>query len=86
MDTLQAITPRQVIEHVQELATADYGPIGIVNFEFIPLANGPGVKANWDLAFRVAPADTDTLNYSRIQTIQRAIAEAQAAFPRVRWP
>jgi len=86
MDTLQTITPRQVIAHVQELATADCGPIGVVNFEFIPLADGVGVKANWDLAFRAARADTEALDDRRARAIARAIAQARADFPRVRWP
>lgn len=86
MDTLQTITPRQVIAHVQELATVEYGPIGVVNFEFIPLPDGVGAKANWDLAFRAAPADTEALTDRRAEAIERAIAQVRAAFPRVRWP
>lgn len=86
MDTLQTITPKQVIAHVQELAAVEHGPIGIVHFEFIPLPDGPGIKANWDLAFRAAPADTEALTDRRAKAIARAIAEVRAAFPRVRWP
>ncbi|MBS1165670.1 MAG: hypothetical protein H6R00_1695 [Proteobacteria bacterium] len=86
MDTLQTITPKQVIAHVQALAAVDYGPIGIMHFEFIPLPDGPGIKANWDLAFRAAPADTETRTDQRARAIERAIAEVRTAFPRVRWP
>lgn len=86
MDTLQIITPRLVIERVQEVAAATYGPIGLVNFEFIPLPDGPAAQPNWDLAFRPAPADPDMLSAVRVRAIQRAISEVRAMHPRVRWP
>lgn len=86
MDTLAIITPKLVIDRVQELAAANYGPIGLVHFEFIPLPDGPNARANWDLAFRPAPADPDMLSDIRIKAIQRAIAEVRAMCPQVRWP
>lgn len=86
MDTLQVITPRLVIDRVQEVAAATYGPIGLVNFEFIPLPDGPDVWANWDLAFRPAPAEPGMQSEACVRAIQRAIAEVRAIYPRVRWP
>lgn len=86
MDTLQIITAKLVIERVQEVAAATYGPIGLVNFEFIPLPDGPATQPNWDLAFRPAPADPDMLSEIRVRAIQRAIAEVRATYTRVRWP
>lgn len=86
MDTLTIVTPKLVIDRVQEVAAATYGPIGLVNFEFIPLPDGPDVRTNWDLAFRPAPADPEMLSEVRVKAIQRAIAEVRATYPRVRWP
>ncbi len=86
MDTLATITPKMVIDCVQEVAAATYGPIGLVHFEFIPLPDDPSAPANWDLAFRPAPADPDMLSEIRVRAIQRAIAEVRAMYPRVRWP
>lgn len=84
--TQQTITPREAIALVQELASADYGPIGIMNFEFIPLRESYGGETNWDLAFRAAPADPGMLTYRRRLAIQRAIAEVRATHPMIRWP
>lgn len=86
IDGFQAATPRQAIDLVQELAAADYGPIGVVNFEFIPLPDSARDEANWDLAFRAAPADPDILTYRRKAAIQRAIDEVRAIYPVIRWP
>jgi hypothetical protein len=86
MDTFTTITPKLVIDRVQEVATATYGPIGLVNFEFIPLPEDPDTRTNWDLAFRPAPADPDMLSDIRIRAIERAIAEVRAIYPQVRWP
>lgn len=86
IDCVEAATPRQAIDLVQELATADYGPIGVVNFEFIPLPDSARDEANWDFAFRAAPADPELLSYPRRLAIQRAIAEVRAIHPVIRWP
>lgn len=84
--TPQTITPKQAITLVQQLAAADYGPIGAINFEFIPLREDGGAQANWDLAFRPSPANAEPPNARRRAAIQRAIAEVRAAYPVVRWP
>lgn len=86
IDGLQVITPRQAIEIVRQLAEASFGPIGVVNFEFIPLPDSARDAANWNLAFRAAPADPELLSYPRRLAIQRAIDEVRAAYPVIRWP
>ena len=86
IDGLQAVTPRQAIELVRQLAEASFGPIGVVNFEFIPLPDSTRDAANWNLAFRAAPADPEMLSYPRRLAIQRAIDEVRAAYPVIRWP
>lgn len=85
-DSWQTITPRQAIARVKELATAMHGPIGVVHFEFIPLAETADTKANWDLAFRAAPTDPGTFGGRRERAIRRAIADVRAAYPMIRWP
>ena len=82
----KAITPTEAIDRVKQLATAEYGPIGVMNFEFIPLPEAPGLPANWDLAFRAAPADADAVTYRRLQAIQHAVERVRAENPTVRWP
>lgn len=86
IDGLQAVTPRQAIELVRQLAEASFGPIGVVNFEFIPLPDSTRDAANWNLAFRAAPADPELLSYPRRLAIQRAIDEVRAIHPAIRWP
>lgn len=82
----EAVTPRQAIELVRMLAEASFGSIGVVNFEFIPLPESARDAANWNLAFRAAPADPELLSYPRRLAIQRAIDEVRAAYPVIRWP
>ena len=86
IDGLQAVTPRQAIELVRQLAEASFGPIGVVNFEFIPLPDSARDAANWNLAFRAAPADPELLSYPRRLAIQRAIDEVRVIHPAIRWP
>ena len=86
IDGRQAVTPRQAIELVRQLAEASFGPIGVVNFEFIPLPDSTRDAANWNLAFRAAPADPELLSYPRRLAIQRAIDEVRAIHPAIRWP
>lgn len=85
-DDVQAVTPRQAIELVRNLAEASFGPIGVVNFEFIPLPDSARDEANWGLTFRSAPADPELLSYPRRLAIQRAIDEVRATYPVIRWP
>lgn len=85
-DSWQTVTPRQAIARVQELATAVYGPLGAINFEFIPLPDEPSGKPNWDLVFRPSPSDAEGPNALRSTAIQRAIDQVKAAYPKVRWP
>ena len=86
MDMSRTLTPTEAIARVKELATAEYGPIGVMNFEFIPLPEAPGVPVNWDLAFRAAPADTEAVSYRRIRAIHIAVERVRADYPMVRWP
>ena len=85
-DGHEAVTPRQAIELVRALAAASFGSIGVVNFEFIPLPDSARDAANWNLAFRAAPADPELLSYPRRLAIQRAIDEVRAIHPAIRWP
>ncbi|PKR88396.1 hypothetical protein CXZ10_15370 [Pleomorphomonas diazotrophica] len=84
--TPQTITPKQAITLVQQLAATNYGPIGPINFEFIPLREDGGAQANWDLAFRPSPSNAEPPSARRRAAIQRAIAEVRATHPQIRWP
>lgn len=86
MEPRKTITPRQAIARVQELAQANFGPIGAVNFEFVPLAEGVDVAPNWNLTFRAAPANRQALDSRRRRAIQLAVEQVRADHPRVRWP
>ncbi len=85
-DLMEVVTPRQAIGLVQKLAEASFGPIGVVNFEFVPLPDSARDVANWNLAFQAAPSDPELLSYPRRHAIQRAIDEVRAVHPMVRWP
>lgn len=86
LDLAEAVTPRHAIDLVQKLAEASFGPTGVVNFEFIPLPDSARDVANWNLAFRAAPADPEFLSYPRRLAIQRAIDEVRTRHPVIRWP
>lgn len=82
----QTITAKQAIARVQELAAASYGPLGAINFEFVPLPEDANNRANWDLVFRPSPSNPEGPNLRRRDAIQRAIDQVRAAYPQVRWP
>lgn len=86
MQMSQTITPKHAIARVKELAASTCGPIGVVNFEFIPLAEQAGAEANWDLAFRPAPSNRHAIDALKAKLIQLAVERVRAEYPIVRWP